>query len=298
LLPLLPALYAAVLAAFGELRPEHVAFGLLCPALAFASARSKQFFVDISPYVGVAIAYDTVRYARPLFVTEERVFGCGLRDAELAVFRAGPGTTFQDYFAAHHTPFWDLLFAVPYTIFVYVVIVYAAYLYFNDRTRMRVYLLAFAIGNAISFTCWLLIPAAPPWYLRAHGCGIDASALPSPAGLARVDTLLGIDYFATFYGRASSIFGALPSMHCAYPVIGLLTSWRASTLWTRPIHLAYAAVMAVAAVYLDHHWVIDVLAGWAVAVVAVLLARRWVRARAEGAARLKLSPLATTTSVR
>jgi hypothetical protein len=30
--------------------------------------------------------------------------------------------------------------------------------------------------------------------------------------------------------------------------------------------------MAVAAVYLDHHWVIDVIAGWVVAVVAVLIA--------------------------
>jgi membrane-associated phospholipid phosphatase len=253
-LPLLPALYAALLATFGELRPEHVAFGLLCLALGFASARSKRFFVDISPYVGVAIAYDLVRYARPFFVTEERVLGCGLRNAELTFFRAGPGTTFQDYFAAHHTPFFDVLFAIPYTIFVYVVIVYAAYLYFKDRTRMRVYLMAFAIGNAISFTCWLLIPAAPPWYLRAHGCVIDA--------------------------------GALPSMHCAYPVIGLLTSWRASTAWARPIHLAYAAIMAVAAVYLDHHWVIDVLAGWTVAVVAVRLSTSLVGNLSRAAARL------------
>ena len=34
--------------------------------------------------------------------------------------------------------------------------------------------------------------------------------------------------------------------------------------------------MSIAAVYLDHHWVIDVLAGWATAVIAVFLARRWV----------------------
>ena len=120
---------------------------------------------------------------------------------------------------------------------------------------------------------WLSVPAAPPWYLRAHGCAIDLSAAPSPAALARVDSLLGITYFHRFYSRASSVFGALPSMHCAFPLIGLLTAWRAAGWKTRPIHIVYTLVMAAAAVYLDHHWVIDVLAGWLVAVVSVWAAR-------------------------
>lgn len=275
-LPLIPAFYALLLVGFGEVRPEHLVFGALCPVLAFWSRRTKSFFVDASPYVAVAIGYDLVRYARPFFVKADRVLGCDLRAAELALFSAGPNTTFQDYFARHNAPVFDLLFAVPYTIFVYLVLIYAAYLYFKDRVRMRVYLWAFAIGNFISFVCWLVFPAAPPWYLRAHGCTIDPFALPNAAALARVDALLGIHYYETFYSRASSIFGALPSMHCAYPVIGLLTAWRAATWRTRPIHVAYSIVMAVAAVYLDHHWVIDVIAGWLVAIVSVWLARRWV----------------------
>lgn len=293
-LPLLPTLYALILFLAGELRPEHVAFGLLCPAIAFATASSKRFFVDVSPYAIVAIGYDLVRYARPYFVTADRVLGCELREAELLFFRADPNTTFQDFFARHHAPFFDLFFAVPYTIFVYLVLAYAGYLFVKDRKRMRVYLWAFAIGNFMSFACWLIVPAAPPWYLRAHGCVIDAAALPNPAGLARVDALLGIDYYATFYSRASSIFGALPSMHCAYPLIGLLSAWRASSWRTRPIHVAYTVVMAAAAVYLDHHWVLDVLAGWGVAVVAVLLAQRLVERMAPQAS---VAGAATTADI-
>lgn len=275
-LPLLPALYALVLSVFGQLRPEHLVLAVLCPALGFAGQRAKNFLVDISPYLGVAIAYDLVRYVRPFFVTPERVLGCDLRALEVSLFRVDSKTTFQDYFAAHHSPFFDLLFAVPYTIFVYLVVVYAVYLYFKDRPRMRVYLWAFAIGNLISFACWLIVPAAPPWYLRSQGCGIDPGAVPSAAALTRVDVLLGIDYYRTFYSRAASVFGALPSMHCAYPLIGLLSAWRAGNLWTRSVHVAYTAVMAVAAVYLDHHWVIDVIAGWCVAGVSVWAAARLV----------------------
>jgi membrane-associated phospholipid phosphatase len=32
--------------------------------------------------------------------------------------------------------------------------------------------------------------------------------------------------------------------------------------------------MFIAAVYLDHHWILDALAGWTVAIVAVCAARR------------------------
>lgn len=277
ILPLIPALYALLLLGFGQLRPEHVLFGVVCAVLAFIGPRSKQFLTDISPYVAVGIAYDLVRYARPVFVTAERVLGCELREAELLFFRVAPNTTFQDYFARHNSPFFDVLFAVPYTIFVYLVVAYAGYLYFRDRQRMRHYLLAFAIGNFISFACWLIVPAAPPWYLHAHGCVIDATALPSSAGLARVDALFGIDYYATFYGRASSIFGAMPSMHCAYPLIGLLTAWKVAGWRARSVHLTYTLIMATAAVYLDHHWVLDVLGGWITGLAAVLLAGWWLK---------------------
>jgi hypothetical protein len=275
LLPaLLPLGYVAIIYAVGDLRPEHVIIPGLAIVLAYASARTKGFFIDVIPYLLVAVGYDTVRYARRLLVTPERVLGCSLRDAELAVFPAGAGRTFQDLAVAHHTVAWDLFFAVPYAIFAYVAFIYAGYLYFVDRPRMRHYLWAFALANFISFACWLIVPAAPPWYIREHGCAIDMSASPSAAGLLRVDEYLGVTYFATFYSRAASVYGALPSMHCAYPLLGLLTAWKSIGWKTKPLHIAYAIMMFTAAVYLDHHWIIDAVAGWLVAVVAVWLAKR------------------------
>jgi len=255
------------------LRPEHLVIVAVAATLAYAGQRTKRFFVDASPYLAVLMGYDAVRYVRQVVVTPERVLGCELRDAELALFSAAPGVTWQDYLQAHTKPILDLVFAVPYAIFAYLALLYSAYLFFVDRPRMRHYLWAFAIGNYISFVMWLVVPAAPPWYLRAHGCAIDVMALPSPAGLSRVDAMLGIDYFAAFYSRSSSVFGAMPSMHCAYPMIGLLTAWRAATWKTRPIHIFYVVLMFSAAVYLDHHWILDGLAGWATALVSVVAAK-------------------------
>ena len=56
-------------------------------------------------------------------------------------------------------------------------------------------------------------PAEPP-----TGDGpADLAALPSPAGTARFDALLGIHYFASFYARNTNVFGAMPSLHASYP---------------------------------------------------------------------------------
>lgn len=268
--------YGLVVAALGDLRPEHGVLTALCLSLAYATARTREFFAAVSPYVITGVAYDALRYPRKAWVTAPRVLGCDLREFEVALFGVGPGTTLQDWFAVHHHPALDLLSAVPYFVFVYVVLAYALFLYFADRPRMQRYLWAYAIANLIAFVFYLGVPAAPPWYLRAHGCTIDIAAAPSPAALVRVDALLGISYFSGFYSRSNSVFGALPSMHCAFPLIGLLTAWRHVGWRTRPIHLAYVLSMAFAAVYLDHHWVIDVLAGWAVAAVSVALAGRAV----------------------
>jgi inositol phosphorylceramide synthase catalytic subunit len=261
----------------GDLRPEHLLVPLVGSLLAYGTPRSKQFFLDALPYLLVVYAYDSVRYARAALLTPERVIGCELRDAELALFSVAPGVTFQDWFATHHAPALDLLFGLPYAVFAYAAIGYAAYLYFVDRARMRHYLWAFAIANFASFALWLAVPAAPPWYIREHGCAIDLAVPPSPAALARVDALIGVDYFASFYSRAASVFGAMPSMHCAYPLLGLLTAWRSATWRTRPIHIGYTLLMFSAAVYLDHHWILDALAGWLLALVAVLLAGRLLR---------------------
>jgi len=295
--------------AVGDLRPEHVLIALLICGLGYGHERTKRFLIEAVPCLAVGFGYDLVRYARALVVTPGRVLGCELKRAELTLFSVSPGVTPQDWLAIHHHPIADLVLAVPYTIFLYLALLYAAYLYVTDRQRMRHFLWSWTIANYISFFFWLVLPAAPPWYLRAHGCLIDLATAPSPAGLLRVDESLGTAYFRDFYSRAASVFGALPSMHCAYPLIGLLTAWRSATVRTLPLHVAYTLGMFIASVYFDHHWIFDGLLGWGVAVVAVILARklleRWPALSAGTERALGIQPAArgvipegTVTSVR
>jgi hypothetical protein len=269
-----PGLYlVALVVCHGQVRAEHLAMTVAALALGSISRRTASLYRELLPMVSVAIGYDFVRYPRALWVTPDRVLSCSFRAAERALTPSLGGTTLPEWFMDHHVAAADLAAAVPYFAFIYFAVGYAVWLRFRDARKMSLFAWAFAFANWISFVVWIAVPVAPPWYVHAHGCAVSLAAVPSPAGLARVDALLGVSYFGGFYSRAASVFGALPSMHCAYPVLGLLTAWREAGAKERALHVFYAIWMASSAVYLGHHWVIDVVAGWATATAGVFLAR-------------------------
>jgi len=274
IVPLLPTAHAVAMAIAGQLKPLHIIVALAVLVAANINRWCRDMVAATMPALAVGLVYEWMGPVARALVTPERVWGCELRALELRFFPAGPDRTFADVFQTLHSPLFDLVFAAPYAAFLYVAALYAIYLYFHDRDRMRHYLMAFGIAHFLAFAIYMIMPAAPPWYLRAHGCVIDMAALPSPARLARVDDYLGIGYFKAFYSRNANVFGAMPSLHNALPVLGLLTAWPKIGWRTRPIHIAYVAVMFVASVYLDHHWILDGIAGALVALVAVVLAGR------------------------
>jgi inositol phosphorylceramide synthase catalytic subunit len=266
--------YATATACFDRFRLEPFALMLGSVVLPRSGRRVKDLFEQLVPYLLFALAYDAVRYGRDAFLTVGRVTVCGIRSLEQAFLGFGSGGTPGDWAQAHISAPLDLLFAAPYFVFAYVVLGYGLFLYFVDRPRMSRFLWSFFVANIVAFALWLAFPVAPPWYQRAHGCAVDLAARPSPAGLLRVDALLGIGYFEAFYGKSTYVFGAMPSLHCTYPMIGLLTAWRHVTWKTRPLHIGYVTLMFFASVYLDHHYVLDGLVGFCLAVLSVWFVTR------------------------
>lgn len=264
LLPLLPSFYTAAIAAIGGLRPTHVAIALAIAALGFGTTATKRFVTIAYPLLFIGVGYDLYGYAQPALLAKAAHI-CWARNLDLDLFAAAPNLTWQDYWAIHHTPILDLFFSIPYGGFIFILAGYATYLSFIDESRSRQFIWAVAIAYLLAIAIWMAVPTAPPWYVQAYGCAINVSALASAGGLVRVDHLLGMTYFQEFYGHSPAIFAAFPSMHCAFPVIGLIVGWRGATWVTRPIHVFYALAMFGGSIYLDHHWIVDGIAGWCVA---------------------------------
>jgi hypothetical protein len=277
-LMLVPFVAYALLSAWRhDLRTEHVGFVLLVAGLAYTGPRSKALLVALYPLGLVALLYDAMRPLQQLGLTANRVHVCDVRALEAHLFgfyRDGAPVTVHDWFVRHPSRALDLLCAFPYATFLLVSALCAIYLALRDPPAMKRFTWGFFAVNIAGFVTYHLIPAAPPWYFHTHGCEVDLAthATEGPA-LMRVDAMLGFAYFHAMYSKASSVFGAVPSLHCAYPLLVVLEGWRSFKPVWRVLSVGYWLLMVFASVYLDHHWLLDGILGSTYAVVASLALR-------------------------
>lgn len=268
--------YALFSFARSDLRFDHIAVIAIVATLACASQRTNELLRGLYPIGLVFILYDGMRPFQRVGLTPERVLLCDLRAFEATLFGSN-GRTVHDYWQAHTSTVLDVICAVPYGTFILWSALGGVWLYMKDRPAMKRFMWAFFLMNVAGFITYHVLPAAPPWYFHAHGCTVNlATKATEGLALARVDALLGISYFHGMYGKASSVFGALPSLHCAYPLLLVLVGWRSFGPALRIVALSYYAWMVFSAVYLDHHWIVDALLGSAYAAVAAFVMRRIV----------------------
>lgn len=286
-LPLPFFAHAVWAAARGQFHWDNLAGLVAVVALFSLGPRSRKAFLGAYPVGLVGLLYDGMKLVQNVGLRPDTVHLCDLRAHEIALFGISSGgeerVTLHDWFQAHPSPLLDAVCAVPYGTFVFVCFGCAAWLYFRDHARMLRFTWSFLALNVLGFLTYHVYPAAPPWYFHAHGCVVDITARASEgANLARVDAWLGVHYFAGMYGRASDVFGAVPSLHVAYPLLIALDGWRTFNRGWRAAAVAFFALMCFAAVYLDHHWVIDIVAGiaYCLLVHAVAVAATLARAKA------------------
>jgi len=249
----------------GERRWEQMAILVVVPGLAYGNGAMRRIFAGLYPMGLLGLVYDAMRFVKNVGLTPERVHLCDLRALEMRLFGVnedGIRETLQDYFQAHHLTALDLICAVPYGTFLFVTIGFAVFLYRKDYSAMQRFGWSFLLVNIAGFITYHVYPAAPPWYFHAHGCSVDlASHASAGANLTRVDAMIGTPFFAGLYGRSNDVFGAVPSLHVAYPGLILLFGWPNLKAPGRVLAVLFLVTMAFGAVYLDHHWVIDVLLG-------------------------------------
>jgi inositol phosphorylceramide synthase catalytic subunit len=269
--------HAAWAGAGGHFHWENAAVLAVVLVLFCAGARSKKLLLGAYPLGLVGVLYDAMKIGEGVGVSANTVHVCDLRAHELALFGVTMGqrrVTYQDWFQAHPSRFLDAICAIPYGTFIFVCAACAVWLYIRDYPRMVRFGWCFFALNVAGFVTYHVYPAAPPWYYHAHGCTVDLRAAASEGpGLARVDAALGIQYFAGMYGRASDVFGAMPSLHVAYPLLIVVEGWAVMRPTIRAASIAFFLLMCFSAVYLDHHWVLDVLAGIAYCLSVVGAAR-------------------------
>ena len=241
-------------------------FIVLALVVAVALGRTRLFLRDWLPFAAIFLAWESMRgladdlgtavHSDDIIAIERFLFFGRVPSVELQAALHVPGqinildlaTTFL--YVAH--------FALP--------LVVAFVFWISERRLFYRYLMALMLMSFAAFLCYLLIPVAPPRFAGAYGESLAVR------DIAR-DTFEQLQFAPVTTWLYGSISGnpvaAMPSLHSAYPLLAFLfvrTRWPRASL----ILLAWSAAIWFSVVYLGHHYVIDVVAGMAFAVGAVL----------------------------
>jgi membrane-associated phospholipid phosphatase len=274
------ACYWSAVKLLGGFRGDHFSVGLIVLALGYGGPLAATLLRFLLPLIITGIAYDSRRYlnrhllgpvhvAEP-YLLEKRLFG---------IPTTGGVLTPSEWWQRHLHPVLDLATGLCYISFIATFVLTAAYFVFRvSRTGTKTRSAAFVrqraprmmwsllVLNLAVFVTSAVYPAAPPWYVARYGLGpADLAAAPSPAGCVRFDQLLGTQVFSAFYGRSVDVFGAIASLHVAYPFLALYYAVQFRAV--RAICAAVFVMMCFSAVYLNHHYVVDLVVGSAYALL-------------------------------
>jgi len=120
---------------------------------------------------------------------------------------------------------------------------------------------AFGYMNIIGVIIQLTFPCSPPWYENLYGLApANYSMQGSPAGLAAIDKLLGIDLYTSSFTASPMVFGAFPSLHAGTATIEAFFMTHTFPK-LKPLFILYTLWLCWATMYLSHHYAVDLVAG-------------------------------------
>ena len=192
------------------------------------------------------------------------------------------GANLSNILSAHKHPVLDILAWLPYGIihFGAPAVCSLAMFIFAAPGTTPIFAKSFGWMSILGVTIQLCFPCTPPWYENENGLVPAAYGMPgSPAGLARVDAIFGIDLYTTNFTDAPLPFGAFPSLHAANAVLEALFMSHCFPQF-KTFFIVYAGWVWWATMYLSHHYAIDLVGGGIIAAIFFYTARaRWLPRR-------------------
>ena len=269
-----------------HVRPDHIFLALIILSLALGKDRARRFLIDWSPFVFFWTAYDMMRGVADsvrgvIHITQpyrwEKIMFSPLLHGEIPSFylQAARETWpvlvkgLADLLAAN---FYTLHFGMP------LLVGWIFWHTTDDRPLFYQFVYTLTVLNFLALITFMVFPAAPPWYVYNYGFlqpEPNSSFWGTSAGtLIDVDRLLGVKFFATLWDSFNANhFAAIPSLHGAYPVViswFLYKKFRRKGFWLS----LYPAGTWFSAVYLNQHYVVDLLIAVLYIVIAYLMVKR------------------------
>ncbi len=236
--------FLALLGALQRLRPR---------------ARSVKLLREVVPFLTCILIYtnlhDTIGFVNP-----NDVHG-GLVAIDQWLFGVQPCVWAERFITPGRTEFMTLL----YVNFLWIAPGTPLVLLALRRWReFRAATLGVIVCFYVGYFLYVVFPAAPPRLVLLAQFTKNLYGYPH--------------FFSNLQNEALALLpidsrAAFPSLHAAVSLVALVYAWRFVRPWFWAL-LPFAPGLWISTVYLRHHYVVDLLAGWALAPLAVWLAPR------------------------
>lgn len=254
-------------------------FYILSLILFLISDNTRKFLIAFSPFFIYSICYSSLRILHDY--NPFPIHNKGLYDLEVKLFGVnveGVKVSLCEFFNGHIHPLLDIWSGIFYITWAPFPILFGILLFLVKKRKLVFdFWICFLITNIFGFIVYILLPAAPPWYYLEFGAEVIKNAPGQPAGLARFDELIGLPVYHGMYSQGTNTFGALPSMHAAFPLVLSYYSLKYHNRWLSTLFIISLISIWFAAIYSNHHYLIDVLMGIGCGIIGIFLTERMVK---------------------
>lgn len=248
-----------------------VRFGLLAAAVVALAAsvslagawRPARYLYAFLPVLIIPVVFDSLGDLIPW--VRHRTFDDLLIAADRALFGVDPTVWLERFIRPSLTDLLQLAYVSYYPMPVAVAVTLAAKGRWNDFDRA---VFGLVLCFYLSYLGYLLLPAVGPRFTLEHAAGLQGNGVTS----AIQETLNNLENTKT---------DAFPSGHTAIALMSLFYAWRSRERVLTAVLIPFVTGLVIATVYLRYHYVIDVIAGIALAAVTIVIAPR-LQAALEG----------------
>jgi len=257
---------------------RHLFFGIVIFGVIISGRqRARQFLVDWVPLLMFWVVYDLLRAVALNLMFRVELHTPYNFDLFFFGWTLGgkvPAHWLTDWYNAHRSEtipliiftFCSLLYTVHFVIFpLYMLIQWIN----HHRKVFYIFSISFAILHLVTVITYTVYPAAPPWYIYDYKFTVPTAEYAkliadAPHGLLQSIWKVSPNYFA-----------AVPSLHAAYPT-AMLVLLRKKGRLIISLLVFYLVATWFATLFLNHHFVFDLLVGAAYAFGSVLVTEKFI----------------------
>ena len=294
-----------------ELVLLYISIGLL--AASIGQGRRMLYVIrDWLPFALILLAYDLSRGAADM-IGRPTLWEWPVEVDRWLFGGTVPTVWLQEQLKQAQPPWWEVVLSCVYMSFFILPYVVAGVLWLRDREVWKAFVRLFVGLNIVGLAIYAVVPAAPPWaaarctapdveggpasarcmFRSARGVpdgGVLGAMQSSQDGANPwIERIVGRGWGNLNLHTASALLdsgqasvnlvAAIPSLHAGMTAAVAAFLWRRVNRGWRPILVVYVLLMAFTLVYTAEHYVIDILLGWALAAVVVVVLHRYGRWR-------------------